>query len=293
MGDIKGALTVADVKINAEDTNTEPSSELHIDQSKIKKVKVHYENMAGPNGSMLNAYVLEGRGGLGADGTLPEVRFLTEGSNGSTKIPYGSAVTTVHFWYKLTNATEADSEIPGEPYCLEVVTESAYPKYHFTPIKDGKWHPWTLEVEASEQDHFVGLLVEFGDLNGSFTITNIELNTVYKDLTNMIAYKDKGDNYDYLDNLFVNFSFSEQIFSVNKYINDHSAEFLDADGQVIDLLHGIKINDKTLYYWTREYNTPGIHEQIVDDSRVVVRPIVSFLISVINGIQMKLAITRR
>ena len=274
-GDINGKLTVANIKLNAEVTDTEPVSELHIDQSKIKKVKVHYENMAGPDGNMLDAYVLEGSGNMYLDGTMPEVRFLSEGSNGSTKIPFDHAITTVHFWYKLTNTSENDSEIPGEPYCLQVVTEGGYPKYHFNPIKDGKWHPWTVEVEASEQNHFVGLLVEFGDLNGTFTITNLELNEAYKDATNMITFKNMGDNYDYLDNLFVNFLFEEQLFGTNLYINDHWREFLDGDSQIIDLLHGIKVNDKTLYYWTREYTEDGIHEEIADDSRVMASPMSS------------------
>ncbi len=273
-GDIKGSLTVANIKINTAETDIEPVSELHLDQEKVKKVSARFENMAGHDGNQVTAYVFEGTGGLGLDGTLPEIRFMNAQSGGSTKIASVTPVTRVHFWYKLTNSSEADSEQAGSPYLLQVVkAPSGYPFYNFSPVNDGEWHPFLMEITAEDSTAFAGFLVEFGDLNGEFVLANIELNGNYtKDLTNMIAFKNMGDNYDYLDNLFVNFTFSEKIFGANAYLNDHYAEFVDADGQVIDLLHGIKINDKTLYYWTREYNASGIHEQIVDDTRVMAFP---------------------
>ena len=45
-------------------TDVEPVSELHLDQSKIKKVSAHYETMAGPTGSEITAYIFEGAGNL-------------------------------------------------------------------------------------------------------------------------------------------------------------------------------------------------------------------------------------
>lgn len=248
-GDLNGYLAVSDFELNKTVTEIEPASDLHLDQTKIKHVSAHYEYMAGPDGSLTNTYVIEGEGNLYYDETYPEVRFLNDGSNGSTKHAYDFNVTNVHFWYKLENTMEQPCEV-ADPYCLQVVTETAYPKYEFKPIKDGQWHEWLLEVRSEDQANFVGVLVEFGDLCGEFTITNLELNGAYKNLESVISFGNKDIGFNYIGDMFVDFALTERIFTSTSYYDNGKYEnYQDKDGNELQLRDGIIINGKTLRYW--------------------------------------------
>ena len=72
---------------------------------------------------------------------------------------------------------------------------------------------------------------------------------VTKDLEDIISFSSASFSTSYIDNFFFTFSLSEQIFSNTGYFNDHITEYLDKDGQAINLAEGIVINNQTLGYW--------------------------------------------
>lgn len=175
---------------------TEPVSELHLDQTKIKGYTRHnYQTMEGHTGSEVTAYV------FGADGNTspnPEIRFVTEGTEGSTKVAYGSTVTTVRFWYKLTNSSEKNVDDGSFPYLLQVLdSEGKYPLFNFQPVADGGWHSWCLavptsyildEVDYNFQGRFAGFIIKMGDINGELVVADIELNVTAE--ANEVGYFD-------------------------------------------------------------------------------------------------------
>ena len=159
----------------AEVVSTEPVSVLHLDQTKIKGYDEHYyETMTGHTGSGITAYVFSADGDCAVN---PEIRFVTEGTEGDTKVAYGSAVTTARFWYKLTNTSEKNVADGDFPYLLQVLdSEGTYPLINWQPVVDGEWHSWCMEVPETYQSRFAGFLVKMGDINGSLVVADIELN---------------------------------------------------------------------------------------------------------------------
>ena len=72
---------------------------------------------------------------------------------------------------------------------------------------------------------------------------------VTKDLEDIISFGSASFSTSYIDNFFFTFSLSERIFSKTGYFNDHLTEYLDKDGQAINIAEGIVINNQTLGYW--------------------------------------------
>ena len=171
----------------AEVVSTEPVSVLHLDQTKIKGYdENHYETMTGHTGSEITAYVFSADGDCAVN---PEIRFVTEGTEGSTKVAYGSAVTTARFWYKLTNTSEKNVADGDFPYLLQVLdSEGTYPLINWQPVVDGEWHSWCMEVPETYQSRFAGFVVKMGDINGSLVVADIELNVTAE--ANEVGYFD-------------------------------------------------------------------------------------------------------
>ena len=156
------------VKASATVTDVEPVSELHIDQTKIKNVSLTYETMAGHYGNTVTAYVLSAAGNTAGN---PEVRFVTEGTEGSTKVAYSKAVERVHFWYKLTNSSEKNAADVSAPYLMQVLdSQGTYPIRDWTPVNDGQWHEQTMDVGSDFYNRFAGFIIKAGDLNGTITV---------------------------------------------------------------------------------------------------------------------------
>lgn len=256
-GDLKGTIVLSEIELNKYNS-TEPTSDLHLDQVKIRRVSVHYEQMTGPDGNPVNAYVAEGAGGLypvQGNSYMPEVRFMNADSGDSVKVPFAEPVANIHFWYKLDNKADVEthnSEIAGEGYCLQGVTTSGYPMYNFSPINDGEWHSWLLEFNSADQNILAGFIVQAGDLDGTLVIANLEVNGNYKQLSDVITFKEASFNYDYIDNYFANFNLLEDVFNYDSaaytgHYQDHASEFLTACEA--DIMNTIAINGKTLQYW--------------------------------------------
>ena len=174
----------------ADVVETEPVSELHLDQTKIKGFERHnYQTMQGHTGSEITAYVFEADGDKNKN---PEIRFVTEGTEGGTKVAYGSTVTTVRFWYKLTNSSEKNADDVAAPYLLQVLdSQGDYPIINWQPVTDGLWHSWCMQVPTdyngvNYQDRFAGFLVKMGDLNGQLVVADIELNVAAE--ANQVGY---------------------------------------------------------------------------------------------------------
>ena len=70
-----------------------------------------------------------------------------------------------------------------------------------------------------------------------------------KDLSTIISAGNVSFVPSYIDNFFFDFNLSEQIFTRSDYVNDHVDQFLDENGQPINLVEGIIINGQTLNYW--------------------------------------------
>ena len=262
-GDLKGSIVITDIELNKY-TASEPVSDLHLDQVKIRRVSVHYETMNGHDGNPVDAYVAEGAGNLypvdGVNNYMPEMRFMNADSGDSVKIPFATPVTNIHFWYKLDNKADVvthDSEIDGEGYCLQGVTsDGRYPRYHFNPINDGEWHSWLLNFDSTDQSVLAGFIVQAGDLDGSIVIANLEVNGAYEQLANVISFKLGSFNYELIDNYFVQFSMSADVFNYHDaaytgHYQDHAAEFIAACGA--DIMNTFTVNGKTLQYW-KTYN---------------------------------------
>ena len=70
-----------------------------------------------------------------------------------------------------------------------------------------------------------------------------------KDLSTIMSVGTRNYSTSYIGNFFFDFNTSEQIFSRTGYMNDHLNEFLDENGNPINLADGIIINGQTFGYW--------------------------------------------
>lgn len=253
---IAGALvaTQSNVVSNVEATTVaeEPTGPLHLETSKVKSFSdFHFETMEGPSGDTITTYYFAA--GSGEKANLPEVRFITDGTNTSSSPKVFAAVDTteVHFWYKLENASEVSIGDPDKPYMIQILdSDGGYNAVNWDPVNDGEWHVTEFTTDA-KHDKFCGFVLKAGDMNGSLVVADIrtyktavtDLETVFPESFNM------NFDYNYIDNGFFDIPLTEKIFTTTAYINDHYNEFLDVDGNVIPLRDGIIINGKTLKEW--------------------------------------------
>lgn len=261
--------------------DTEPTWDLHLEEEKIKGyTEHHFETMVGYDGvTETTAYVFTAEGDCNP---FPEVRFVTTGTQTTTKpydlVAYGANVTNIHFWYKLNNASEKNVNDAEVPYLLQVLgTDTKYPLVSFDPINDGEWHPYNMEIPTdwegtNYQDKLAGIIVKAGDINGSLVLADFDINGAYKDLSNIINFTRSNFSYDYIGDNFVDFAFTEDIFSTSAYINDHYSEFVDRNSAVINLTEGILINGKSLRYWM-ELDTNASISSLARQDGVHVAPI--------------------
>ena len=185
----------------ADVVTTEPTWELHLEELKIKGYTEHHlETMVGHDGvTETTAYVFSAEGDTSPN---PEIRFVTEGTQTSSKpydlVAYAQPVTTVRFWYKLTNTSEKNVSDGSFPYLLQVLaTDGKYPLINWQPVADGLWHSWCMEVPTAYdwkdgndpvnyQDKFAGFIVKMGDINGQLAIADAQLNVTAE--ANQIGY---------------------------------------------------------------------------------------------------------
>ena len=76
-----------------------------------------------------------------------------------------------------------------------------------------------------------------------------EVKAETKDLSTIVSPGTRNFSTSYIGNFFFDFNTSEQIFSRTGYMNDHLNEFLDENGNPINLADGIIINGQTFGYW--------------------------------------------
>ena len=69
-----------------------------------------------------------------------------------------------------------------------------------------------------------------------------EVKAETKDLSTIVSPGTRNFSTSYIGNFFFDFNTSEQIFSRTGYMNDHLNEFLDENGNPINLADGIIIN---------------------------------------------------
>ena len=245
---------------HAEVVATEPSWEFSLETTKIKGYTGNsFETMTGYDGNQTTAYVFTAGGDCSAS---PEVRFVAPGTQTTTKpytlVPYSTAVTNVHFWYKLNNTSEKNVADVDAPYLLQVLGDDGkYPLIPFQPVNDGEWHPYNMVIPTNYvgndvtdyTTHVAGIIVKAGDINGSLVLADFDINGAYKDLSNIINFTSSNFSYDFIGDNFVDFAFTEDIFSASAYINDHYNEFVDRNSAVINLREGILINGKSLQCW--------------------------------------------
>lgn len=165
--------------------DAEPTWDFHLEEAKIKGyTEHHFETMVGHDGvTETTAYVFSAEGNCSAN---PEVRFVTPITQTVTK-PYTLVATetpviSVNFWYKLSNSSEKNVGDVAAPYLLQVLaTDGKYPLIDFSPVNDGAWHNETMVIPtlwegANYRDKVAGILVKAGDMNGSFTLADFEVN---------------------------------------------------------------------------------------------------------------------
>lgn len=70
-----------------------------------------------------------------------------------------------------------------------------------------------------------------------------------KDLSTIISSGNVSYSTSSIGNFSFDFALSEQIFSNTGYLNDHINEYLDENGDPIDLANGIIVNGQTFGYW--------------------------------------------
>ena len=257
VGASAAVLTVSRISsphaVGAAVVEEEPAGTLHLEETKIKGyTSHHFETMQGHDGNEVTAYVFGAEGNTSVN---PEVRFVDENTQTTTK-PYTltplASVTNVHFWYKLDNQAPEKNVADGSwPYLLQVLgSDGLYPLHSFTPVNDGEWHPWLMTVTSDYVEKFCGFIIKMGDMNGTLTVANIELNVDNVDIKDAIACTGTSWDWIYIDDHFANFNFGGyDIFNAKAYFNDHMSEFKDADGNQIDLRNGIVINGKSFGYW--------------------------------------------
>ena len=256
VGASAAVLTVSRVSsphaVSAAVVEEEPAGTLHLEETKIKGyTSHHFETMQGHDGNEVTAYVFGAEGNTSVN---PEVRFVDEDTQTTTN-PYTltplASVTNVHFWYKLDNQAPEKNVADGSwPYLLQVLgSDGQYPLHSFTPVNDGEWHPWLMTVTSDYVEKFCGFIIKMGDMDGTLTVANIELNVANVDIKDSIAFGSASWDWSYIGDDFVNFTFGYDIFTAKAYLNDHMADFVDADNHQIDLRNGIVINGKTLGYW--------------------------------------------
>ena len=265
----------------ADVVETEPVSELHLDQTKIKGyARNNYQTMIGHTGSEITAYVFEADGDTTAN---PEIRFVTEGTEGSTKVAYGSTVTTVRFWYKLVNTSEKNVKDGAFPYLLQVLdSQGDYPLINWQPVTDGLWHSWCMQVPTdydkdgtptNYQDRFAGFLVKMGDLNGQLVVADIELNVTAE--ANQIGYFEitKFSSWNCFDNsnemLFLQTTGTDfpdtSVYNVSVNVDILNDVGFAADLQAVNNPFNALIGGQSyLNYWVR----PGVLTFMPADSRI-------------------------
>ena len=239
-------------RVEAATVAEEPTGPLHLETSKVKSFSdFHFETMEGPSGDTITTYYFAA--GSGAKAANPEVRFITDGTNTSSSPKVFAAVDTteVHFWYKLSNASELNIDGVGAPYLIQFLdSDGGYNAVNWEPVNDGQWHVTKFTTDT-KHDKFCGFVLKAGDINGSLVVADIrtyktavtDLETVFPESFNM------NFTYNFIDNGFFDITLTEKIFTNTAYINDHYGEFLDVDNEVIPLRDGIVINGKTLGEW--------------------------------------------
>lgn len=239
-------------RVEAATVAEEPTGPLHLETSKVKSFSdFHFETMEGPSGDTITTYYFAA--GSGAKAANPEVRFITDGTNTSSNPKVFAAVDTteVHFWYKLSNASEVNIGNPDKPYMIQILdSDGGYNAVNWDPVNDGQWHVTKFTTDT-KHDKFCGFVLKAGDMDGSLVVADIrtyktavtDLETVFPESFNM------NFSYNYIDNGFFDITLTERIFTATAYINDHYNEFLDVDGNVIPLRDGIVVNGKTLGEW--------------------------------------------
>lgn len=257
---------------SAEVVTTEPVSELHLDQTKIKGYPRHnYQTMQGHAGTEITAYVFEGDGDVSPN---PEIRFVTEGTEGSTKVAYASAVTTARFWYKLTNTSEKNVDDGDFPYLLQVLdSQGDYPLINWQPVVDGEWHSWCLEVPETYQTRFAGFLVKMGDINGQLVIADIELNVTaeanhigYFEIVKFSSWNPFGNTNDMLFMQTTGTDFPDtSTYNVTVDVNILNDVGFAADLQAVNSpFNALIAGQSYLNYWVR----PGVLTFMPADSGV-------------------------
>ena len=245
---------------HAEVVETEPQGVLHLDQTKIKGYTRHnYQTMEGHTGSTITAYVFEADGNTSVN---PEIRFVTEGTEGGTKVAYGSAVTTAYFWYKLTNSSPANVADGDFPYLLQVLdSQGDYPLINWQPVADGLWHSWCMEVPTDYQSRFAGFVVKMGDINGQLAISDVEINTAveanqigYFELTKFISFSPFGNSNDMFMMTMTGTDFPDTsvAYNVNVSVSIINAVGFTADMQAVNSPFNALIDGQSyLNYWVR------------------------------------------
>ena len=245
-------------RVEAATVAEEPTGPLHLETSKVKSFSdFHFETMEGPSGDTITTYYFAA--GSGAKVNPPEVRFTTEGTDTSAGTRVAVDTLEVHFWYKLSNASQKSLGDPDKPYMIQIVNSAGgYNPVTWDPVNDGQWHV-TKFTTGEHHDKFAGFVLKAGDMDGSLVVADIrtyktavtDLETVFPESFNM------NFDYNYIHNGFFDITLTEKIFTTKAYINDHYNEFLDVDGNVIPLRQGIIINGKTLEEWI-DYNSENI-----------------------------------
>ena len=263
-GDLNGTITVAEIQLI---TTTEPASELHLDQTKIKNVTMRYETMAGHNGNQVDTYVASASGNTAGN---PEYRFVTAGTEGGTKVAYSKAVEQVHFWYKVDNDSEKNAADAAVPYLLQVLdSEGTYPIREWTPVNDGLWHEWTMDVQSSFYNQFAGFLVKAGDLDGTFTIAEIQLLTSAEEAGDLHLDLAKVQRVDYHFEWLTNHDASKKVAAYvfegdgdlypNPGVNDYMPEmrFMNASsGGSTKIASDPAV--KNVHFWYKITNTADV-----------------------------------
>ena len=118
-----------------------------------------------------------------------------------------------------------------------------YPKYGETWYKTHTFTHVPINIDGDERyQFFAGTIVQDEDHILDFAPPQFDLATIMS--PGAAAFEDAaiGDFY-FIINL------SESIFNNQGYINDHQDSYLDKNGQPIDIVNNIVINDKTLKEW--------------------------------------------
>ena len=163
---------------------TLPESTIALEEAKIKNMhEWGYYNTEGKD-----VWYFYGDGTAAKN---PEIRFVTPGTNTTTKVDgkYTYAPKTIEgfsFKYKLTNTDEKGvADLPSSNYIVQMLaSDGKYPIFTPEIIADGEWHTVTITADSvctngaagtlgEMKDLFSGIVFKMGGFNGELMIADI------------------------------------------------------------------------------------------------------------------------